>query len=746
MKDHSDRIGYQVGDYRLLRWLGGGGFGDVYLGEHIHEQTQAAVKILQARLTRHEDLKEFINEARTMRLKHPHIIPLIDFGIASDDTPFLVMAYAPYGTLRDRHPKDSRLPLSTIVSYVRDLSSALQYAHSLHLVHRDVKPENMLVGPNYEILLSDFGIAAVAHSSRSLFTEQAIGGTLPYMAPEQIAGKPRAASDQYALGITAFEWIAGRRPFTGTAVEIAMQHTTTSPPSLRELVPTLPSEVEQVVFTALAKDPKSRFADIEAFASAFEQASQQTQMPRPLPERSSPAVSPRPVPGSDSYPHPTDQVNVVDSGVTEQPFSPIPSVSESEVERMPSVTQPVDEPITSSSISPTASAFSSQEVIPPRLPHLASTGMPRDVRRLSWKTAALLLVLGLLILGSAGVLYATRHVSPSRIQATATAVDAYDKFVATNGIMLGFDAQHTHANPYERILNPTTVGGLTKKWTYLTGDIIASSPAVAGGVVYFGGHSGKVYALDAASGAKKWTYLTGTAADSSPAVAGGVVYIGSGDGNLYALDAVSGAKKWAFKTGGPIFSSPTVAGGVVYIVSFDGSLYALDATSGAKKWAYSIGSLTTSSPAVAGSLVYIGSRNGNLYALDATSGAKKWTFQVGLPGFTSSPAVASGMIYIGSDNGYLYALDAASGMKKWAFQTGGYIYSSPAVAGGVVYIGSHDREVYALDAVSGTEKWAFQIGSNKTYSMINSSPALAEGVVYIGSHDGDLYTFHLPNT
>src|SRR6266853_1558061 len=92
-KNRFEREGQQVGDYRLLRGLGKGGFGDVYLGEHIREHTPVAVKILRSRLTRSEELKEFINEARTIRLKHPHIMPLLDFGIGSDDVPFLVMEY-----------------------------------------------------------------------------------------------------------------------------------------------------------------------------------------------------------------------------------------------------------------------------------------------------------------------------------------------------------------------------------------------------------------------------------------------------------------------------------------------------------------------------------------------------------------------------------------------------------------------------------------------------------------------------
>jgi serine/threonine protein kinase len=275
MADRTDRAGQRIGDYSLLRRLGGGGFGDVYLGEHVRTQVQAAVKVLQARLTRKEELKEFINEARTFRLHHPHIIQLLDFGIDDDDVPYLVMEYAANGTLRDKHPRGIQVPLSTVLSYVTPLASALQYAHDQQLIHRDVKPENMLLGMNNNVLLSDFGIAVVAHSSRSLNTQEGIGGTLPYMAPEQIQGKPRPASDQYALGIVVYEWLAGTRPFKGTAVEVAMQHSMTDPPPLREQVPTLSADVEQVVLTALAKEPKQRFASITAFATALDRASEE---------------------------------------------------------------------------------------------------------------------------------------------------------------------------------------------------------------------------------------------------------------------------------------------------------------------------------------------------------------------------------------------------------------------------------------------------------------------------------------
>jgi serine/threonine protein kinase len=270
----AERVGQCFGEYRLIRFLGRGSFGDVYLGEHIHDKTLAAVKVLQARLT-NEGLREFISEASaTFRLKHPQIVQLLDFGVSSDGTLFLVTDYAPNGTLRQCHPKGTRLSLDMVVSYVNQLAPALQYAHDKRLIHRDVKPENILLGKNDELLLSDFGIAVVAHSTRSLNTQSG-SGTIPYMAPEQIQGKPRPASDQYALGIIAYEWLCGNRPFNGTTTEIAMQHLHVSPPSLCEKVPTIPPGVERVVMTALAKDPQQRFASVQAFAQALTIASQQ---------------------------------------------------------------------------------------------------------------------------------------------------------------------------------------------------------------------------------------------------------------------------------------------------------------------------------------------------------------------------------------------------------------------------------------------------------------------------------------
>ena len=275
----ANRIGQQLNNYRLTRLLGAGGFGEVYLTKHLYRTTQVAIKILPQ--LAQDDLQSFLIEARTFRLKHPNIVQVLDFGVEGR-IPFIVMEYAPNGTLRQRHPKGTRVLLPTIVSYIKQVASALQYAHDERLVHRDVKPENMLIGVQNQVLLSDFGIATVAHGTASQSVE-AMAGTIPYMAPEQIQGHPRSASDQYSLGVVVYEWLCGDRPFHGTLTEVAVQHATMPPPSLREKVPAISPDVEQVVTTALAKDPKQRFGSVLAFATALEQASQ-VKRPEPEPE------------------------------------------------------------------------------------------------------------------------------------------------------------------------------------------------------------------------------------------------------------------------------------------------------------------------------------------------------------------------------------------------------------------------------------------------------------------------------
>ncbi len=258
----ANRVGQLLGNYKLVAWLAEGGYAEVYEGEHIHLGTHAAVKVLKTIVTG-DEIEMFRTEARTIAsLEHPNVIRVLDFDIEAG-TPFLVMDLARKGTLKDSRPRGRSLPCITVVSYIKQIASALQYAHDQkNLIHRDVKPANMLILNDDRIVLSDFGTALTVQTG----LQDAVG-TAHYMAPEQIQGHPVLASDQYALAIVTYEWLSGDVPFQGTREEICTQHLLAQPPSLNGKVP---ASMEQVIMRALEKDPQQRFPRVQDFADVLE--------------------------------------------------------------------------------------------------------------------------------------------------------------------------------------------------------------------------------------------------------------------------------------------------------------------------------------------------------------------------------------------------------------------------------------------------------------------------------------------
>ncbi len=268
-----ERIGQQLGDYRLVRLLGRSRFAEVYYGEHLQLDIPVAIKVLNWRYIR-EGAGKFLDQACTLaQLEHPHIVRVLDMGI-EEYTPFMVMNYAPYGTLRERYPRHTRLPLKTVVTYVKQVADALQYVHDQMLIHRDIKPHNMLLGLDDQVWLSDFGIAMLSHSlDASHPGSPDFEGTVVYAPPEQLQGNPQRNSDQYALAVVAYEWLTGEWPFTGTFSEIAHQHMFDLPPTLRRKGLDIPPEVEKIIMKALEKDPQKRFKNVCTFVEELEWAS-----------------------------------------------------------------------------------------------------------------------------------------------------------------------------------------------------------------------------------------------------------------------------------------------------------------------------------------------------------------------------------------------------------------------------------------------------------------------------------------
>ncbi len=272
--------GNRFDDYLLGECLGKGNFGKVYLAEHIHQKTIVAVKILSASVDK-DHLLNFLKEARAFRLMHPNIVRITDFGIA-DNQPFLVMNYIPNGNLRQRYPRGSQLNWETVLTYVYQIGEALQYIHDMGIVHRDVKPENMLVGESDQILLGDFGIATTSYTW-DVKQPQQPQGTPAYIAPEQLNSRAVRASDQYALGVVMYEWLAGHPPFVGATYEtILRQHLSARPVPLCELLPALSPQIDAIILRLLEKDPNARFASMREFLAALESVKTHSLSIKPL--------------------------------------------------------------------------------------------------------------------------------------------------------------------------------------------------------------------------------------------------------------------------------------------------------------------------------------------------------------------------------------------------------------------------------------------------------------------------------
>jgi serine/threonine protein kinase/ligand-binding sensor domain-containing protein len=267
-------IGHNLGPYRVLEQVGRGGMATVYKAYQPAMDRYVAVKVLPAHFMQDPTFVErFEREARTIaRLEHPHILPVHDYGKTSDGTTYIVMRYIEAGTLSDLLRRGS-LSLNKVIDLFSQIGDALAYAHEQGVIHRDMKPSNVLVDPRGQAFLTDFGLARMVEGDSNL-TGSMVVGTPTYMAPEQGQGRPAdIRSDIYSLGIILYEMVTGRPPFEAeTPMAVMIKHMTEPLPLPSQLNPELLPAVERVILKALAKEPDARYQAVADMTKALQEA------------------------------------------------------------------------------------------------------------------------------------------------------------------------------------------------------------------------------------------------------------------------------------------------------------------------------------------------------------------------------------------------------------------------------------------------------------------------------------------
>ena len=322
-------------------------------------------------------------------------------------------------------------------------------------------------------------------------------------------------------------------------------------------------------------------------------------------------------------------------------------------------------------------------------------------------------------------------------------------------------------------------------WKFETGGGVESSPAVAGGKVFFGSKDGSVYCLDAVTGVKRWVFPTGRDISSSPLYADGKIYIGSGDKKLYCINAEYGMEQWNFTTGGGIVSSPKLYNDKLYFGSNDGNIYCIHMENGTEVWNYPISDVRTdvwSTPAFNDNLLYIGDSSGRLVCLDTETG--EFIYDITTEGDIYSTVYISGndILFTSGIGRTLYRYNGKTGLKVWEFEMGTDVYTSVCVHEGKVFLSDYEhiyclplddtdnntvitpgeviwkveaanfeggsspqqvsdrmligmgRFLYCLFADNGTLDWKFEVSG-----YIVSSPVYVDDLLYITSYDGYIY-------
>ncbi|HEU5103435.1 MAG TPA: serine/threonine-protein kinase [Roseiflexaceae bacterium] len=640
----------QLSRYELIAEIGRGGMGVVYRAYEASLDRTIALKVLAPELANQPGFvarlrREAISAAR---LRHPNIALLYEFG-QSDDTAFLAMEYLPGRSLRQLL-EAGPLPAERTLSILDQIGQALDYAHSMGIVHRDVKPSNMLIGPGDHAMLIDFGLAEVSECSL-LTSDSAVLGTPHYMAPEQAAGRGAGErADQYALAAVAYEMFTGVPPFHGRgATAVVHAHIYELPPPPTERRPSLPSAVNGVLLRALAKQPHDRYASVADFVAALRAA----------------MATPTVVLAPRSNIH-RRLVLGAGGGLALALVALVAAL----------LSQGAG---ASATLHESARAVVRSGVPLPRQMIWSYTAEPNLIGGPAPLAANGTLVIGTLdgqILGldaASGTIRWRKGGGQTLFGAPSTGAG----MVFVGG-----------ADEYVYGLSLATGGTI---WSHkLTGNALAA-PLYDGDRLIVTTDKGNIYMLQSGSGQVIWDRPLAQNTQT-PAISDSRLFVSAGS-RLFALDARDGAVDWVFDAPSALTTRPVIADDLVVVGSERGLLYALRIAGGQLHLRYQASGALEAAPVASSSAIYVVDQSGAVTAISPASASLLWRFQAG-SAIATSPLLADGKLLVGTANGLFYALDARDGQQLARIQLGGSVISPPALGDGLIFVRAD--KIYAL--------------------------------------------------
>lgn len=686
----------EFGHYTILRELGSGGMGVVYHCRDEFLQREIAIKMMLPELMADSDVSEiFRQEARlAAQLEHPNIVTIHNIGMENREGKvhhYIAMEFLPGGSLKERIGKE-KISLEQAVEWMKQMASALNYAHKRGVVHQDIKPDNIFITQDGNLKIGDFGLALIATGPAFERTAQGKGSPA-YMSPELCRGEPHDhRSDIYSLGSVFYEMLTGERPFKATGmIEMALKHATAPVPSAGKLRTDTPAILDKVIKYMMAKSPDERLQSLNDVLPSLEKLLLEMKVAR------------LGVGGAAAEPKFEGKAAIKPAEHNDS--SEKAADAEKAQEKAPAETKTaVATAETTIDCSP-AQAKQAATVVkdPPKT--TPSGGLdPEKEKQLD-------------------LLWTYKTKGPIGWQATPG---------------LHRNRKHIYLPSADGALYAIDMNTGRLQWHLKTGGALLTTPLVVADEVYCTGVDGYTYSIYAGDGSVNWKFQSACPIVTSPVAGGEYVYVAAMDGSVKAFNKADGKVVWTYRCDGGIVSNPQVVDNTLFVASKDKALHAIDTEKGVRKWHAEGSSAFLASVLASTDSVYCASVDGKIFAYEIETGNPVWRFE------TNSSFLCRGNLEFTSlnyctKNGGVHSIDKFKGTLLWKAEAGGPALGGASSVGGSLYLGTRNGILHSFNVKTGDLNWYHTFESG-----LESAPLVTSTHIYQGTISGDLFAFVAP--